>query len=493
MITDIIRNVRREGEKFLRALNGELYRNLAGFKPQSNLRDIYKSHSELGDIGLFFSIRDASREDEEQEKSLKLIRSLLTRFLLEGKTAKIRDEILTAESSEEILIDRRSMHFRSAIAEIKKEPKKSRRQEIYKQRGEKVSKLNPLKLRALEVMRGAASEIGFGSFTELCDETEGLDLNALGEKARLFLGDTEYTYRDLLKWFFLKRMELQLKDAKACDLSYLLNSFELRANFPGGDLRDLAKMFLGEMGIETGENIKTDLEARRGKASQAFCLPIEAPQNVMMSVYPISGIEDYESFFYELGVALSYGYAEREDVFEFRMLREAASSEIFGLLMQNVLFQPKWLRKYLQAETGSDFMNFLYLRRLTELRCRCAKLVYELSADKDEDFKHRPDHYRQTLKKATLCEHGEADYLNDISPFFHTASYLKACFIEAGLKLYLRDNFDEEWWREKAAGDFLRKLWKEGGRITSEEVSKRAGFEQLDSSPLLESFKEVFG
>ena len=432
-------------------------------------------------------------KDKEEEKRLKLTLDFIARSIIGDRTARVRDEILTAESREELQIEGKTIPYRAAAAEIKKEPKRARREEINKKRREKVLKLNPLILKALDIMHGTPAELGFSSFTKLCDEIEMLNLHKLEQKAKLFLDDTEYIYRDLLKWFLFKRMELQLKDAKGYDLDYLFNSFELRANFPKVDLKALAKASLGEMGMKVGENIKTDLEERRGKILRPFSAAIQVPENIVLVTYPIGGIEDYESFLHELGVSLSYGYAEREDEFEFRRLRESASIEVFGILFRNLLLQPLWLKKYLKLDTSGDFLKFLYMKRLMAIRLYCGKLIYELALHKDEDFKSKSDLYKQTLEKATLCEQNEDDYLNDVDRFFHSASHLKASVIEAGLEWNLRENFDEEWWREKAAGDFISKLWKEGGRATSEEIAKKAGLEEFDLKPLLGFFKQVFG
>ncbi|HEX3034299.1 MAG TPA: hypothetical protein VHT73_04080 [Thermodesulfobacteriota bacterium] len=493
MSNDIIQPIRKEGEKLLRTLNRELYENLAGLKKVSNLSDIYKSHSSLVDPALFSSVKDISPKDKEEERGLKLILNFLARSVIGSKTARVRDEMLATELREEILIDGKAIPYRATIAEIKKEPRRTRREELDRKRREKVLKLNPLILKIMDIMHSTSAELGFPSFMSLCDEAEMLNLRKLEEKAKLFLSDTEYVYRDLLKWFLLKRMELQLKDAKSYDLYYLFNSFELKANFPQRDLKALAKTFLDEMGIEIGENIKTDLEQRRGKISRSFSMPIQVPENIVLVIYPVGGIEDYESFSHEIGISLSYGHAEREDEFEFRRLRESASLETFGILFRSLLIQPKWQRKYLKLDTSTDFLKFLYLKQLMAIRYYSGKLIYEPALHSDEDFKSKSDFYKQTLEKATLCEHDEADYLNDVDQFFHSASYLKAFIIEAELKTYLRENFDEEWWREKGAGDFISRLWKEGGRTTSEEIAKKAGFEELDSKPLFQFFREVFG
>jgi hypothetical protein len=495
MDRDIILEIRKNGEKFLRALNEELYWNLSGLKRGSNLNSIYRLHPNLGEAQLFFSVKDISQEDKAvgARHAVPLLLGFLANFFIGNKTAKVTDKIFTAEPRREIVVERKSIPYRAARAEIKKEQKRKRREEIDQGRKEIILKLNPLFIQLLDAMHSASSELGYSSYTVLCDDIEGLKLGQLVEKAKVFLIDTEYIYRDLLGWFFQKRMELKLKDAKIHDLHYLLNSFELNANFPKTNLKSLAKTLLNEMNIEIGENVKADLQQRKGKVSEAFCLPIEPPQDIVFSIYPIGGIEDYESFFHGLGSALCYGYVEREDDFEFRNLRESTSVEIFSQLFQNLIFQPIWIKRYLKSDTGSDFLRFLYLRQLMKIRYYSGKLIYEMALHKDEDFKSKSDFYKQMLQTTTLCEHSEADYLVDSKPFFYTAIYLKASFVEPVLRSYLRERFDEQWWREKESGDFIRKMWQEGGRITSQEMSRRLGINLFDLSPLKTTFQEVLG
>lgn len=496
MSKETIIEVRKNGENFLKALNEELYRNLAGLKRGSNLNSIFRSNPNLGETDLFFSVKDISPEKEKNvgaHCNVPLLSGFLARSFILSKTAKVIDIIFTMEAGQEILVERRTIPYRAAQAEIKKEPKRSRREEIEKRRKGIVLKLNPLLIELLDNMHSAPAELRSSSYTELCDEVEGLKLEELQEKAEVFLNDTEYVYRDLLGWFLFKRMELKLKEVKSHDLNYLLNSFELKASFPQIDLKSLARKLLNEMGIEIGENIRADLEQRKYKSREAFCLPIEPPQNIVFSIYPIGGIEDYESFFNGLGSALCYGYGERDDDFEFRSLREATSVEVFAQLFGNLVIEPKWIKRYLKSDTGSDFLRFLHLRQLVKTRYYSGKLIYEMALHKDEDFKSKSDFYKQMLQNATLCEHSEADYLSDVKPFFYTASRLKASIIEVGLRNHFRERFDEQWWRAKEAGDFLRKTWKRGGRITSQEISRSAGFEELDFAPLVKLFGEALG
>jgi hypothetical protein len=55
----------------------------------------------------------------------------------------------------------------------------------------------------------------------------------------------------------------------------------------------------------------------------------------------------------------------------------------------------------------------------------------------------------------------------------------------AQLRAHVRDRFGTDWWRAPATGDFLRELFAEGTRPSSEEIAERIHFPALDTGPLV--------
>jgi hypothetical protein len=490
MDSGTLNEIRQKGEAFLKALNGELLDHLCGLKKESKLKEIYNSYRELGDYDLFFEMVKLSNE---QERGFKLIRDFLARFTVESRFACFKDQILRIEAGEEITLDKKHIPYRAIIAEIKKEPLRVKREEMYIKRDSILTKLTPILIQIFETAHETSRELGFPDYLQLCAEIEELNLYELEKQARTLLNDTEYLYRDLLRWFLKKKMALKLTELKAYDLHYLLNSFELRENFPQIELKPLAEAFLKEMGLEIGKGILLDFEKRNTKTVNALCIPVEIPNKIVIVGYPIGGVYDYESFFHSLGVALYYRYKEPEDPFEFKRLGDSASVKVFGCLFRNLLFQPKWLKRYLQLKPGTDFLQFLCLKMISDVRYLSGKLLYELLLHRNNGFYNdKPDLYRQMLKEAMLCEYSKDEYLNDMDLFFRTATELKAYIMEAQLKTFLRERFDEEWWREKKAGDFIKRIWEEGSRLSSKDLSSMIGSGDIQTEPFLAFLQEFF-
>jgi len=491
MSNETINEIRLEGEKLLRSLNNELYLNLSGLKKACNLDKIYRSHQAFSEPDLYMSLKDLTTNDKDEERSFKLLKSFTAGNFIESRTAKIKDKTYLSNMSNSIIVDKRVIPYRSSVPEIKNEPKRSKREEIISKFNEIAINLKPFILEIHDIIQRSSEEIGFKSYTHLCDELEGLKLNSLKQIAQTFLIDTEYIYRDLLRWFLLNRMELKIGNAKSQDLYYLFNNYELKANFIKTDLASLSKRFLDKMSLQIGENIFMDLERRTSKISESFCTPIEVPNKIILSIYPIGGVEDYESLLNELGKALSFRYSETDDYFEFKRLRENTYLEIFAQLFKNLIYQPKWLKKYLSVDVNSDFLEFLYLKHLMGIRRYCGEILY-VSSIEEENIKPDSENLRELLKIAILANINEHEYLTDIQQLSHSVFSFRASLIEAGFRMYLRERFDEEWWREGRTGDLLINLWRRGGRIDSSEIANSFGKGDLDTAPLLKTFEEAF-
>ncbi len=74
---------------------------------------------------------------------------------------------------------------------------------------------------------------------------------------------------------------------------------------------------------------------------------------------------------------------------------------------------------------------------------------------------------------------------------FYSADYLRAWIRTAQLRAYLRETVGAEWWERPETGRFLRDLFVQGTRPSSEEIAERIGFDAFDTRPLLEEHVAV--
>jgi hypothetical protein len=73
-----------------------------------------------------------------------------------------------------------------------------------------------------------------------------------------------------------------------------------------------------------------------------------------------------------------------------------------------------------------------------------------------------------------------------------SATRLRAQVFAAQLRLFLKREFDEEWWRSGRAARFIRdELWRPGRRHSAEELLGFMGYEGFDAGILAAEFLEV--
>jgi hypothetical protein len=241
--------------------------------------------------------------------------------------------------------------------------------------------------------------------------------------------------------------------------------------------------------LEAEQGIRTDLEDRPQKSPRACVIAADPPRVVHLITRAQGGLHDYEAFLHEAGHALHYAGCDPSLPLSFRRLsRDHALTEIYSFLLDSISCEPAWHAEHFglsdgEAVENSDaarFSNTILFRRYT------AKLGYEV------DFWTRfpsdggtPDGYEERLTAATGVRYRAANHLADMDSGFYSADYLRAWIRSAQLRARLRHEVGDDWWRRNGTGAFLRDLFREGTRPTTEEIAGRIGFEPLDTEPLV--------
>ena len=249
---------------------------------------------------------------------------------------------------------------------------------------------------------------------------------------------------------------------------------------------------LARLGFDLAANtrIRLDLDDRPQKNPRACVIASDPPSLVHLITRAQGGLHDYQAFLHEAGHALHYAGSAEELPYTFRRLaRDHALTEIYSFLLESVTREPGWHAEYFgldddEAEEraeGTRFLEVLLFRRYA------AKLEYELEIW--ADFDHAPDYapvYAEKLREAIGFRYRPDGYLADMDDGFYSADYLRAWIRTAQLRSHLRDTIGRDWWQRRETGDFLRELFREGTKPSSEEVAARIGYDPLDTEPLLE-------
>ncbi|MGB2691196.1 MAG: hypothetical protein WBB48_04370 [Thermodesulfobacteriota bacterium] len=491
MSKETMKFVREDGKKVYQNLKEELYLNHSGLKDKTDITEILKQFRDLQEPEIFQSLKDASPKTEEESNGRKLMLSFLAEIILLGKSPQIEDGILDIEASSIFSVGKTKIPFRKSKQALLKKSKKQDTEDIDKKREAILSKLNQLYLRKYGYLQKDSHDLRYTSYLNLYELTENHNSIDLAEKAKEFIRDTEYISRDLLRWFLLKQMNVELKNASVNDMHYLLNSFELKESFPKLNPHSLAQDILEESQMQLPATIMFDTEKRKGHINGSTSYILSPGFEMLISTNVQGGISDYESFLESFGESLCYGFTHRDDNFEFAYLREKSFVKTFALLLKNLIFEPAWLKKHFRLEAESDFLKLMQLRRLIQTRVLCAKVIFEVAVYQRQDDKG--EMYKEIMEIATHCKPNKHEYLYDIQPHLSSLDSFKATILESQTKRYLADKYDEQWWREEKTNEFLIKIWETGGRTSVTNLSEKCGLGDINITNLLKSFEEVLG
>jgi hypothetical protein len=242
--------------------------------------------------------------------------------------------------------------------------------------------------------------------------------------------------------------------------------------------------------LAADDHIRLDLDDRPQKNPRACVIASDPPAVVHLITRAQGGLHDYQGFLHEAGHALHYAGCDPSLAYTFRRLsRDHALTEIYSFLLESVTRGAGWHREHFglddtEAEDRAEATRFL---DLLLFRRYAAKLDYELEFW--ADFARAPDYahaYAERLLAATGFRYRPDGYLADMDDGFYSADYLRAWIRAAQLRAHLRERFGADWWQKPATGEFLRGLFAEGTRPSSEQIAERIGFEPLDTHSLVQ-------
>ena len=481
--------IRDDLEAFAEALSREEYLTRAGLKDESRAGAVRERFASLGARATFEKIRQAAREASEPDSAqrLRFLAEFLGTNCVEYQAREASDRLTTAEAGRTIAADGEGIPLRSAEVRIKNEGDRSRRAALESARLAAAAEFSALRREILERSRQEVERLGFAGYTAFCQELSGIDFAGLRDLTQPILARSQDMYRDLLEWYLRRRVGVEPSAARRHDLARLFRAPEFDACLPPDTLREAAEAPLRRMGIDpqAGGRIRVDDAPRPKKTPRAFVATPRIPDEVILVVRPGGGPDDYAAFLHELGHALHFAYTDPRLAVEYRRLGDASVTEAFAFLLDGLLQERGWLRRFVGLSQPRDVQRFAAFHKLWFLRRYAAKLQYELILHDKGPAQSCADVYRDLLAGATLVDWPRELYLADLDPFFYAARYLRAWIFEAQLRDLLRERFDEEWYRNDRTGPYLLALWERGQRQTVEELAAELGLGPLSLDPLL--------
>jgi hypothetical protein len=427
------------------------------------------------------------------EKYRRFLLDFLGGNYLRSVAAPQTEAVALAEAATTIPWRGQELSYRSVPIAWGNEADPDLRHELYALWREACAALNPRRAERLSLMLERVEELDVGDYVQTWDELRGLQLERLTVQMRELLASTEDLYRDSLR-DRLGGLELGLDTAERSDLSYLFRGTELDDGFPRRELVPTLVKTLRGLGfdLEDQRHITLDLTPRPTKSPRAFCAPISIPDDVRLVLRPHGGHQDYSTLLHEAGHAEHFGNVDPALPFGYQRLGDSSVTEGYAFLLQYLIVDPLWLRRYLDLGESDELRQFVLFQKLFMLRRYAAKLLYEHELHRAPEPSSMAETYAELLSSHLLVHYYPDEYLADVDDAFYSAQYLRAWIFEAQVRLFLRREYDEEWFRSQRAGRFIRdELWRQGQKYTAEELLGFMGYAGLDPEPLLAEIREA--
>ncbi len=419
--------------------------------------------------------------------------------LLEGliarKLAKAADDLGTAQSRGQVHCAGRNVPYYDVAPRLAADRDPERRERLWKAYlGFVEDKLNPLAIEHNRLLLRTMNRQGFVNERDFAEKRKKISLAELFEKLSPVLAATEEPYMEAMREYVRKRLRLRFPGMSRAHEAYFLGLREFDRLFPARRLLPVCLETFHGLGLEleTQDNLRIDAANRPGKDSRAFCVGINPPEEVHLSIKPRGGLEDYASFLHEAGHAWHYALTSESLTYEMRaMPRSNALTEVYSFLFEYLVQNERWLTTVagLAPDQAASVAERLNLADLYLLRRFIGKLEYEIEFSKQPlDNWHNAFAYRQILSARTGTAYDDVHYLLDMDEDLYTADYLRAWLAEAQLREKLVRDFGPDWFRSPAAGEFLKGLWAKGESWDNEDLVRHIGAEPWDPSALLRRF-----
>jgi hypothetical protein len=481
--------LRADADRFIAELDEESYLHFAGHKETYDLVPIYERHAELTQLDTALDIGASVNGGRNMRE--------LWRFACEGYLGNfVREEaerVAELEAGLKADVDGEEIPYRNLRPAIGNESERDRRERLERARNELTEEhLNPLHLRATQVVHLQAGRLGAPTYTDLY-RGFGYPLDELAEQCHAFLASTERLWEDAGDRFFRSRIGIGLGELERWDVARVWRGVTWDAAFPADRMLPALEASLADLGVDlrAQRNVELDLEDRPSKTPRAFCVPIEIPDRVVLVIKPQGGPDDWRALFHEAGHTEHFAHTSPSLTMEEKRLGDNAVTEGWAMLIEHLTIDPVWLERRLDFPRPHEFAAEGATQLLWLLRRYCAKLIYELEFHATTDVTAMRPRYVELLGDALKVRPSDTDYLADIDEGFYASQYLRAWAFEAQLRSYLREKFGNAWFTRKDAGSLLRELWSEGQKPTADEILEDVSGDQLELEAVADRIREA--
>lgn len=335
--------------------------------------------------------------------------------------------------------------------------------------------VNPVLTGMLELtVRAVRERFGYAHYVRYAEARRNVSFDDLAGRFREYLDDTKEVYFNRITPWVERKIGRPMGELSRYHALYLARINRFDDLFPVQRLESLVHSTFAGLGFDFKKrrDVAVDIAKSGSKNPDGVCVGEEIPGKIHVLMKPIGGLIDVETLLHEMGHAFFLSYFDAALPIEYRRIYQTpALDEAFAFLFMELFMNPRWLSEMVDAPdaTAEELSQLYWTKRLCLVRRYMGKFLAEKELhERNKITDSEP--YRQSMALATGFVYSPQDYLVDMEPDFYALDYLNAWAGADVLRNHLEENFGENWYSDRRAGDFLKNIAKDGRRYTLEEV-----------------------
>lgn len=484
---------RNRFSEFHTEIHRDNYLVRSGQKSRSERRSIMSEHSDLFMSEKIAELKSALKEISPGRQNDRAAVRRLIAFASGGNLARaaeeLAEEIRRYEMNARIDWRGESRAIPAALTLLGDESDAALRRDLFARIDNALQTIDDLRAERMALIRESVLRLGYQDSVKLVGELFDLDLARLTASADKILSKTESVYLNALSPLVPVQTGLGLDQATEADLQRFLRFTRFDHFFEGELLLKSYRELFAAFGFKTEKqtNLTLDLAVRPQKQIDAFCSPIEVPEEIILSFTVRGGQANFRGLFREAGYAQHFAWTSQNSLPEFRrsgafdvLGGQTALRLAWGLLLQNLFLDESYLMSSAGFAENRTFRRTLAVFRLMAVRRTAALVRYDAEFHAEQKLVNPGGRYVELVSDAVRFRTSESGRLRETARPFRAADVFRACAFESQMREYLKTKYGQRWWASTKAGDALIDLWNTGERYSIEELAAIIGLGELD-------------
>ena len=475
-------------DDFLFERNAARFRFAAGLSSDASELQVFQAFPEFGRAEALQEVHELTespRTEESRKPRLRVLVAFLREAFLEARAAELSDAVAHALQTTRVTSAAKQWHLAEALRELPRQSSRQERDQLEHDSATTLSDLRTPFARRVDVVLAATAEAKSPSAERFIELIHGRPLLGRIDPLEAFLKDTADPYRDVLT-FALKRVDSALKPghARLHDLQRAMHAPWLYELFRREDLQHAITHCLGDLGLHPNANgrIAIDTEPRPTRLPGSKAFDLRVPDEVRLLFTAEMGFEAYAGSFSAWGLALHRALVAKNIHFVERRLGDCAVPAAFALLFESLLGDEAFLKRYLRvpAAPAREAARLFSFRQLATQRRAAANTLMSIELLRRGPVQPVADTFEQRLSSVLQVEVPRGRFLLDTDVMASDALRLDAFALEEVMHRTLLHRFNEDFWRNPAAGRWLADFAARGQRDDAGVIATTLGAKSLD-------------